>query len=65
MAVEGGKAQQNGGKTGNNRVVKEDVMFGKVDFGTTENSKKRKGPTDVASQIKQVWICFYSRSFPA
>ncbi|KAI8824517.1 surfeit locus protein 6-domain-containing protein [Fimicolochytrium jonesii] len=34
-------------------VVEEDVQFGKLDFGVTEPSKKRKGPTDIAGQLKQ------------
>ncbi|KAJ3174942.1 surfeit locus protein [Geranomyces variabilis] len=33
--------------------VTEDVSFGKLDFGVTEPSKKRKGPTDIAGQLKQ------------
>ncbi|RKO83083.1 surfeit locus protein 6-domain-containing protein, partial [Blyttiomyces helicus] len=33
-------------------AVKDDVMFSKVDFGIGP-SKKRKGPTDIAGQLKQ------------
>ncbi|KAJ3179221.1 surfeit locus protein [Gaertneriomyces sp. JEL0708] len=34
--------------------VKEQVMFGKVDFGVIPTgTKKRKGPTDIAGQVRQ------------
>ncbi|KAJ3005607.1 surfeit locus protein [Thoreauomyces humboldtii] len=39
------------GKKGS--TVTEDVSFGKLDFGVVEPSKKRKGPTDIAGQLKQ------------
>ncbi|KAJ3300624.1 surfeit locus protein [Borealophlyctis nickersoniae] len=50
MAVEP-KAQGGMGKGG--PAVKESLSFGKIDFGVPEGSKKRKGPTDLAGQVKQ------------
>ncbi|KAJ3177667.1 surfeit locus protein [Gaertneriomyces sp. JEL0708] len=51
MAVQG--ETKNSAKSQATDDVKEAVMFGNVDFGITPVAKKRKGPTDIAGQLRQ------------
>ncbi|KAI8921247.1 surfeit locus protein 6-domain-containing protein [Powellomyces hirtus] len=53
MATTSKSAKESSTPTKTVPTVTEDVSFGKLDFGVTEPTKKRKGPTDIAGQLKQ------------
>ncbi|KND04324.1 uncharacterized protein SPPG_00054 [Spizellomyces punctatus DAOM BR117] len=52
MAIDG-PSKMDTKANGGSKAIKEDVTFGKLDFGIAEVAKKRKGPTDLTGQLKQ------------